>query len=110
MGRESIQYPNENNSGRASDSSLSYNCILLRGLPQDTRIIIHNSEAARAQSTAKPTGSKGRGRGGNQQQSSNEADSVGSITQGHGGQAEHEVPNEEVPNLVDYQKKKSAKK
>lgn len=49
------------------------------GSPRRAGIIVHDPEVARAQSALRPRGSKGRDRGGHQQQSCYETESVGLV-------------------------------
>lgn len=55
--------------------------------PRRHEIITHNQEAAKDQSSARPRGTRGRGRRGTPWYSSDESRSVASVPQGHGGRA-----------------------
>lgn len=58
---------------------------LREGSPMMLGIIVHKLEVARAQSATIPRASRGRGRERHQQQSPDEVESVGSVTQDRGG-------------------------
>lgn len=112
MGKEPIHCSDRDNNGEKPLIIVSSMVASFwEGSPfRRSELIIHDSEVVRAQSVAKPKGSRDRDRGGYQWQSSDEAEFTGSVAQGYRGQIEHSFPTEMSLNPIHVLKEKYSDK